>query len=734
MKNLLLKPVIVATLFASPAQIQAAEAPERRTFALDKITVSATLTEKKLADVTSSVSIIDSEQLDRQQASDIRDAIRYEPGITTPHSGRFGLRGFNIRGMEGNRVKIIVDGVEQAKELNTGGPFLRANRQFVDLDTLKQIDVVKGPSSSLYGSDALGGVVAFTTKDPLDFLHPGAQFGGSVKFQYHQDNNAFSETLALANKFQFFETLVLYTRRDGDETANFEEGFNDGQGDDRTLPDPVEFSSNNYLAKIYYQPNEEWRVGLIAEHFSSEVATELLSLEGPTYSTTFNYADYTGDDGTNRDRISFLVELKPNRFLFDDVHSKISWQSSQTEQDTRNFTNFAGYGHRLIDYSHEEVNREFSLLFHKRLPHHTLTYGTSYQQAEMENITDKFYLDGTRPADLSRYTPVIESDTFGIFIQDQISLADKRLMLTPSIRYDKVSAEPTADSRITVDFDGHQSDKTTARLGMLYQLTANHRLFAQYSQGFKAPDISQLYHEETSSASRGYVILANPELNPESSDSYELGFRSTSDTSAVEFSIFYNQFDDFIESISTPGTFAGQNLDVNQYHNIAEATIQGAELRHTLWFDTLVPQLPGLSLNTSIAYTEGEDDTNGEPLQSIAPEKAVVSLAYLSADENWGMALHNTLVASKDESDMPNIATTRNPTAEPFSTPGFGLLDFTLFYKPVPALTVRGGVFNVTDKKYWLYEDVRGRDANETFLDRFTQPGRHYSLSLTYDF
>src|SRR5690606_31721311 len=110
------------------------------------------------------------------------DLFRHEPGITVSESfGRFGIGDIRIRGLGGNRVRIQTDGIVVSDAFNIGS-FSNANRNFVDLDTLKRVEVVRGPTSSLYGSDALGGIVSFITRDPSDYLGAGrhAYFGSRL--------------------------------------------------------------------------------------------------------------------------------------------------------------------------------------------------------------------------------------------------------------------------------------------------------------------------------------------------------------------------------------------------------------------------------------------------------------------------------------------------------------------------------------------------------------------------
>src|SRR5690606_18826967 len=156
------------------------------------IVVSATLTEASVASLPSVISAIDRAQLQRELAMNLRDAVRYEPGVSVRSSfGRFGLGDFRIRGLEGNRVLIETDGIAVSDAFAIGS-FSSAGRISIDPATLKAIEIVRGPGSSLYGSDALGGVVALQTVDAEDLVREGQDRGIALRMGYSgEDFGAF---------------------------------------------------------------------------------------------------------------------------------------------------------------------------------------------------------------------------------------------------------------------------------------------------------------------------------------------------------------------------------------------------------------------------------------------------------------------------------------------------------------------------------------------------------------
>ncbi len=157
----------------SEAQVDATqpaqdEAPPQTTF-LDTLTVTAIRTPNSLKDAPGSVSVLGADRIEREVSTDVRDLVRYEPGLYVEGDpNRLGLSGFNIRGIGGNRVLTLIDGVPTSEQFNFGP--LSVTQSFLDLDAVDSVDIVRSAASSLYGSDALGGVVSVVTKDPADYL------------------------------------------------------------------------------------------------------------------------------------------------------------------------------------------------------------------------------------------------------------------------------------------------------------------------------------------------------------------------------------------------------------------------------------------------------------------------------------------------------------------------------------------------------------------------------------
>ncbi|MFQ5580915.1 MAG: TonB-dependent receptor plug domain-containing protein, partial [Nitrospiria bacterium] len=203
--------VTALSLFSWSATLAAQDEEEK--VRLENMTVTATKSERPTIDTPEAVNIITREEIERQQAQDITDLFRFEPGVEI--DGTFGgsLRERPvIRGLSGNRILLSVDG----KRLN----FSRAHKgniNFIDVDSVERIEIIRGPASALYGSNALGGVISIITKDPDDLLEQGQSFGGRLKFDFNGVNEEYTEGLTLYGRADDrFSYLFGYTRRDAD--------------------------------------------------------------------------------------------------------------------------------------------------------------------------------------------------------------------------------------------------------------------------------------------------------------------------------------------------------------------------------------------------------------------------------------------------------------------------------------------------------------------------------------
>ena len=725
-KSRLALAVIAATASLAQSNIVVAADNSYQPTLMNQVTVTATRSEKQLKDVAASVTVVDEEQMEKELVTDIKDLARFEPGVNVGSDGRSGSEGFNIRGMDGNRVKIMVDGVDQAEQFTpTNSMYQKAQRNYVDVDTLKAVEIVKGPSSTLYGSGAIGGIVAFQTKDPADYLKPeGDDTAASVKATYSSADEGFAETFTVANRTGDLESLLVYTRRDNKETKTHSGA--DITGVARGQADPKDEGSNNLLGKLQYQVNDENRVGLVAEYLDSTSKTNIMS-------DSMLPSDTTTKDYVTRKRIGVFHEWDANVALFDSLRWQADWQDSETNQTTHvpAYTFMPGWdlAERNKDYLYKQTIGQLSAQLNKDLKlgsqEHQIVYGFDVKKGESKNKNTTYYLDGSQEPVDDSYIPDVDSLTYGVFIQDDIQLTD-RWSVSPGVRYDSYEYDPKGKTNLGEEAKGRKGDAFTAGVGTVFDITDSTSVFAQIGQGFKAPGLFETYYNYENSSSK---LIANPDLQQEESTTYELGLRGDHEVGNYELTAFFNDYNNFIDMMSV-GT------DTYQYKNIADAEIKGVEFKSQIWLDSAINAPEGTSLRTAIAYAEGKDKTNGEKMNSVAPLTAVFGLGYDDMSGDWGSELVWTLVKGKSDSDISNKelqSSDQDAGKQQFNPAGYGLVDLTAYYVPVEDVTLRAGLFNITDKKYYEWNDIRGKTSDYAGLDRLTQPGRNVSISVKWD-
>src|SRR5690606_15118636 len=227
---------------------------------------------------------------------------------------------------------ILTDGVPVSDAFEIGN-FSNANRNFVDLDTLKRVEVVRGPSSALYGSDALGGVVAFVTRDPADYLAPGedAHLGFKLGAESDWDGLFAGATAALGG--ERWSGLLAVGHRQGRETENM--GADEGVGAARTAPNPQRRDGRSVLAKLVFEPGAGQRFRLTLDGTEDSADTDVLSMRGVQDFTGANNLAVRADDHQTRARVALAHEVDALDTVFADA---LDWQvyrqDSETTQDT----------------------------------------------------------------------------------------------------------------------------------------------------------------------------------------------------------------------------------------------------------------------------------------------------------------------------------------------------------------------------------------------------------------
>jgi len=721
------------------AHAAATAAPDAREF--DRVQVTATRTERAVSDVAATVDVIDREQMDRHLVQDIKDLVRYEPGLSVTRSAtRFGLDGFRIRGLDGNRVLIQTDGIAMPKAFAIGS-FSDANRNFTDLETLKRVEIVRGPASALYGSDALGGVVAFVTKDPPDYLKDGRNSYVGLKFGYDGQWDGLLGSVTTAFGGDRWSGMVNVNHRQGQETQSM--GDRRSNDSTRTAANPQDRDGRSVLGKLVFAPSQDQRFKLTVEGNEDSVDTNVLSSvapPAPVVAAATTTAMKARDHQT-RARVSFGHEMdNVGQGFADDLSWQVYRQDSETTQRTyENRGSGDNASRREREFNFDQRVYGLQAVFHKGLQtgsvDHALTYGLEGTWTDTHQKRDGFQVNARGQVNTTilpdtfpvRDFPISKTTELGLYVQDEMRFADGRLSLVPGVRVDHYELRPETDGIFSTDNPGVAvSDLTktsvSPKLGLVWRFADQWSLFAGYAHGFRSPPFNDVNLGFTN-VQFGYTAIPNPDLKPETSDGLELGVRFIGSAAYASVSGYYNRYKDFIESQGFVG-FNTQGLQVFQSRNVADADIYGAELKAGVEFGQLSSALEGWSLNGSVAWAHGQNKTEDVPLSSIDPLRGTVGLAF--DRDSWGVELVGTFARRKDR--LPPAAAA-NTT--PFAPAGYGVLDLMAHWDFAPGAKINVGVFNLGDRRYIDYSGITSSlVSTSSVADRFTNPGRTVSASL----
>jgi len=718
---------------------------KENTEGIETVTIIGTKTERSLEQIGASISLIDREAIERQLSRDIADVVRYEPGVSVGGSGsRFGLSGFNIRGIEGNRVLTIVDGIRVPDEFSFG-PFLSARRDFVDVDSLELVEIARGPISSLYGSDALGGVVSLTTRNPSSYLGDQGGFAANFKTGYSSDDESAVASINLALGNETLAGLLSYTTRNSKETKTA--GRSGGLAQDREEADPIDAEVDNFKLKLTYAPIESHLLTFTVEDFQSQVDQEIRSdygslLTGRGPPTLISERD--AFDEKDRSRVSLTYEVDGNWWA-DKILARIYSQESNTSQITREVRRPGVRGAPLSRVRSSEFEQEIEGVYLHITNEYalgewlnTVTYGTEVFETYSASIRDGSTADanGVPQREFTNFPtrdfPITDVKQTAFFLQNESVSADERLRLTLGARYDDFEADADGDS---VYFSGNpgsptpagfEDSETTLSASVVYQFSEQFSSFFRYSEGFRAPPYDDVNVGFTNPIG-GYKTISNPELKSETSQGLELGLRWGGEFGSATLSLYQNDYEDFIETLSiAPAFLRFGGVDPSdgfltfQSVNRASVEIDGVEASANVNLGRILGFSDRLTIRLAAAYANGEDTSADVPLNTINPLSAVIGLEYEGLE--WGAQLVLTAVEEKDQAE---IAGSR------LKTSGYGILDLIGYIDLSDSATLNFGLFNLTDKTYirWADTVAIGSDAPA----RFSQPGFNAGLSLRVD-
>ena len=705
-----------------------------------KISVTGTRSPREVKDVPASVSVIEKEDIDSRGISDLRDLFKYDAGVSIMSNSRgyfnsYGQNSVNIRGMDRNRVLMQRDDINLPARYTFSEDFGRGD--YVDLSTLKAVEIFKGPASSLYGSEALGGVVSYRSLYPEDLLKGDDEFALEVPFTHDGSSKKTSGTtrIALRDDQSGLEGIVVATKSYGEE---------ENVKAQKKYIDDSEINKLNFYTNIVKNLDDYSRFNVIYETVSTNRIT---SQATDTLSSSHSSIDEDVDIDRWMAQVGYEFDNPDSELFFD--YAKVNSYKQYARWDDRSWVEYPAGVSRYTglptaaksvynDYYYKDDSEGINIQLRSDSSsggwNHSFTYGMDYSDTFNSRPRKKFTTEsGATTEETIKDAPDANTSKYGFYLQDSLKFdRNEKVELIAGLRYDKYKIKAKSDASYVATVDGvgvtnpiANLDTSTINpsLSLIYKLSPDLSAYGKYATAFRAPTFAELNQAHGNRMS-GYYFISNPDLKPETSNNYEVGLKG--DYEKVDFSLvgFLSKYDDLIErTVRFDGTGCPSYFStcmVYQANNVDEAEIYGWEFSSEYNFNE---REDGISLISSLAYSHGNDQDD-KPLESIEPFKAILGLKYTLPNNKMTVELINTYAGKPRTSS----ALGQNP-AESYS-----VLDFIGNFNVNERLAFDIGVYNLNDKRYFNYSTVKGMDASEADINRFSEPGRSLKGGFTFKF
>ena len=484
---------------------------------LEKVVVTATRVETPVEEIASSITVISSKEIERKQKTTVLEVLKGLPGLDVVQNGGVGgATSIFLRGANSEHTLVMIDGVEVNDPISPGRSYDFAH---LTVDNIERIEVIRGPQSTLYGSDAIGGVVNIITKKgegkPKFFL---STEGGSF--------TTFREATGISggNKWVNYSFALSRFDTEGISTASKKDGNYERDG----------YENTSLSAKLGFKPMDNLGIDFILRYMDAKTELD-------------NFAGVGGDDPNYVQKSNqFLFKTQVGLSLFNDLWiQKLGLALNDHNRDIKNKKDSQhpfDYEKGRYDGQLLKFDWQHHLQLHKT---NALTFGLEYEREEGKS---KYYWESLWGPGQSIF-PKKTANIKGYYIQDEIKLWD-RLFATLGIR---------------IDDHSRFGSETTYRVAPAYLIKeTDTKIKGTFGTGFKAPTLYQLFAPATL-----WGPIGNKDLKPEKSKGWDFGVEQNFFKNRVTLGATYfrNDFKDLIQ------------FDWGQgYINIAKAKTEGVEL------------------------------------------------------------------------------------------------------------------------------------------------------------
>jgi outer membrane receptor for ferrienterochelin and colicins len=704
----------LSLLLALPAAASVAQTTDGGTLRLSPLVVSASGFEQDIQDAPASISVITREELEDKRVSSLADALRDVEGIDVMSSaGKTGGHDIRMRGMPSEYTLILIDGRRQNAAGNvTPNGFGETQTSFMPpVEAIERIEVIRGPMSTLYGSDAMGGVINIITRKVPQ------QWGGSVTVEgtFNQDSDfGDSRALELYTSGPVVQDLVglqlrgrIFERDASDLT------YRDASGNPIEVsqrgPSPVEADIYSLGGRLTFTPGKEHDLWLDAELSRQKYNNDegqLGSLDDPN-GRIQGYAD------TLRFEREQVAIGHTGRFSSGTLESSLMHNTTETIGRTipggtagGDYGNpFPGFPNMIIGSPRElkSTNLVLDSKFVAPIGDHVLSVGGQWLDAEMTDglATGKF-----------------TQTTWALFAEDEWYLRDD-LSLTVGGRYDHHDS-----------FGGQISP----RAYLVWNTTERWTLKGGVSRGYRTPSLNDLHEGINGVTGQGTIItIGSPDLKPEISTTSEFAVQySLPNGFMTSATLFNNDFDDKIATgpdIVITGHPTIPDGTYSQKINVDKAVTRGLELA------TRIPLAPAWVLSANYTYTDSEQKSGadkGNPLTDTPKHMVNANLRWQTIDRlsAWLRGEYNS------ERYRSRTAVRGAPSyADLGDFKAYALFHLGGSYQATTNLTLHATVYNLLDKDFVDYRayDVSGTPTYGNVYAN-SEPGRRLWLSANLRF
>ncbi|MFN3954116.1 MAG: TonB-dependent receptor domain-containing protein [Pararhodobacter sp.] len=628
-------------------------------------------------DTPQAVTSLEAEELEREQAGVPGEFLRTVPGASGYGGGRMTGQFFNLRGVgtgsssDENRIIVTVDGVSKYSEQYRLGSF------FGEPELYRRVEVLRGPGSSmLYGSGAIGGVVAFETRQAGDFLEPGADTALRLRAGFNSNGRGLMGSAIMAHRFsESLEVLGALTRRhEGDFRA----------GDGTVVRGSGMAAASGLLGgtwRPFDNSDQRLRFSLTRWHSDAEQTNYAADINAPVFGlidrrVTDDTAQITWENpAADTPWLDARIQLAFSDTLVDQRNAT-SANPSQLFQDSI-------YGYRTVS-----LNARNTITAQGDNWQNFLTFGVQASNQERTHRAGGTPRD-THPEGLSRRV--------GVYAQNEF-IWNERLTVITGMRFDRVRLEPTAGvppaDRTPITHSG-----TAGSLALHYQISDNWAVFGSLARTVRLPSLDEVFN----SGFRGGTTSLG--LQPETAIARELGLAyqgrglfSADDTLDLKLTAFDNQFRNRIERLVVPGQ--------PSFGNIARARIRGLELEGSYSANWGYARM-------AFSDMRGVDLGSGDRLNTIPARELVTEYAHRFNEYGLDLGWRGTFVGGATRANGDRFH-------------GYGLHDLFLTWRPdrgfLEGATVQLSVNNIFDRQYRnildgsfsAAEPRRGRDIRLT--------------------